>query len=232
MREKWWYIYNLKFSKISNLFNDNMDSNKLQYNPNIWLNINFNKLKLNQNKLKLNQNKLKIFLIQLLQLKRNINKYYSNILVNINSYILQYNQGNSSMYEKHNFNDLCQLKKQINQLKINTIKHIDNILDNKSQEYNNITYKIYSINTINPNNINNNNIIEENGNNNEIIDEENLNHTEFMQKVINDPYFVESVEVTGKQFNTVKLVNPNTKLPLERPVHIKNIIKFNSTTIP
>ena len=44
-----------------------------------------------------------------------------------------------------------------------------------------------------------------------------------------DPYFVGPFEVTGKQFNTVKLVDPNTKLPLERPVHIKNIIKFNST---
>jgi len=58
-----------------------MDSNKLQYNLNIWFNINFNKLKLNQNK-------LKKFLIQLLQLKRNINEYYSNILANINSYII------------------------------------------------------------------------------------------------------------------------------------------------
>ena len=47
-----------------------------------------------------------------------------------------------------------------------------------------------------------------------------------------DPYFVGPFEVTGKQFNTVKLVDPNTKLPLERPVYIKNIIKFNSTTIP
>ena len=100
-----------EFSKISNLFTDNMDFNKLQYNPNIWLNINFSKLKLNQNK-------LKKLLIQLLQLKRNIIEYYSNILANINSYILQYNQGNSSMYEKHNFNDLCQLKGQIDQLKI------------------------------------------------------------------------------------------------------------------
>jgi len=81
LRGKWWYIDNLKFSKISNLFNDNMDSNKLQYNLNIWFNINFNKLKLNQNK-------LKKFLIQLLQLKRNINEYYSNILANINSYII------------------------------------------------------------------------------------------------------------------------------------------------
>jgi len=43
------------------------------------------------------------------------------------------------MYEKHNFNDLCQLKGQINQLKNNTIKYIDNILDNKSEEYNNNT---------------------------------------------------------------------------------------------
>jgi len=59
------------------------------------------------------------------------------------------------MYEKHSFNDLCQLKGQINQLKNNTIKYIDNILDNKSEEYNNNTYKIYSINTINYNNINN-----------------------------------------------------------------------------
>jgi len=44
-----------------------------------------------------------------------------------------------------------------------------------------------------------------------------------------DPYFVGPYEVTGEQFNTVKLVDPNTKLPLERPVNIKNIIKFNST---
>jgi len=91
----------------------------------------------------------------------NHNTNYFDLLIglktiaNITSYILQYNQGNSSMYEKHNFNDLCQLKGQINQLKNNTIKYIDNILDNKSEEYNNNTYKIYSINTINYNNINN-----------------------------------------------------------------------------
>ena len=65
-----------------------MDSNKLQYNPNIWLNKNFNKLKLNQSK-------LKKILIQLFQLKRNINEYYSNTLVNINFYTLQYNKNNS-----------------------------------------------------------------------------------------------------------------------------------------
>ena len=47
-----------------------------------------------------------------------------------------------------------------------------------------------------------------------------------------DPYFVGPFEVESKQFNTTKLIDPNTKLPLERPVHLKNIIKFNSTTIP
>jgi len=44
---------------------------------------------------------------------------------------------------------IYQLKGQINQLKNNTIKYIDNILDNKSEKYNNNTYKIYTINTIN-----------------------------------------------------------------------------------
>ena len=86
MREKWWYIYNLKFSKISNLFTDNMDFNKLQYDPNIWLNINFNKLKLNQSK-------LKKFLIQLLQLKRNIIEEYNNNtykIYSINTYCYVY----------------------------------------------------------------------------------------------------------------------------------------------
>ena len=55
-----------EISKISNLFTDNMDSNKLQYNPNIWLNINFNKLKLNQSK-------IKKFLIQLTSIKKKYN---------------------------------------------------------------------------------------------------------------------------------------------------------------
>jgi len=47
-----------------------------------------------------------------------------------------------------------------------------------------------------------------------------------------DPYFVGPYEVKSKQYNTTVLVDPNTKIPLERPVHLKNIIKFNSTTIP
>ena len=75
------------------------------------------------------------------------------------------------------------IKRTNRSIENNTIKYIDNILDNKSEEYNNNTYKIYSINTINSNNNNN---IEEIGNNNEAIDEENSNITEFMQKFIND----------------------------------------------
>ena len=47
-----------------------------------------------------------------------------------------------------------------------------------------------------------------------------------------DPYFVGPYEVKSKQYNTTVLVDPKTKIPLERPVHLKNIIKFNSTTIP
>ncbi len=46
-----------------------------------------------------------------------------------------------------------------------------------------------------------------------------------------DPYIVGPFKVVSKQYNTVKLIDPNTRLPLERPVHLKNIIKFN-TTIP
>ena len=47
------------------------------------------------------------------------------------------------------------IKRTNRSIENNTIKYIDNILDNKSEEYNNNTYKIYSINTINYNNINN-----------------------------------------------------------------------------
>jgi len=81
-------------------------------------------------------------------------KYYSNILANINSYILQYNENNNFMYEKHKMDELCQLKMQLNQLKNKIIKYIDNILDNKSKEYNNNNYHIYSINNNNNNNNN------------------------------------------------------------------------------
>jgi len=46
-----------------------------------------------------------------------------------------------------------------------------------------------------------------------------------------DSYFVGPYEVESKQYNTAILIDPNTKRPLERLVYLKNIIKFNSTTI-
>jgi len=147
LREKWWYIDKLKFSKNFYSPTNSINFNILESNHNICDSINFNKLKLNQNK-------LKKFLIHLLQFKDDIMKYYSNILANINSYILQYNENNNFMYEKHKMDELCQLKMQLNQLKNKIIKYIDNILDNKSKEYNNNNYHIYSINNNNNNNNN------------------------------------------------------------------------------
>ncbi|KAG4083321.1 hypothetical protein H8356DRAFT_1338539 [Neocallimastix lanati (nom. inval.)] len=44
-----------------------------------------------------------------------------------------------------------------------------------------------------------------------------------------DPYFVGPYQVVKKKFNTIQLMVPNTHTCLERPVHLKNIIKFNTT---
>ncbi|ORY87177.1 hypothetical protein LY90DRAFT_696625 [Neocallimastix californiae] len=46
-----------------------------------------------------------------------------------------------------------------------------------------------------------------------------------------DPYFVGPYQVVKKKFNTVQLMDPNTHTCLERPVHLKNIIKFNTTKV-
>jgi len=46
-----------------------------------------------------------------------------------------------------------------------------------------------------------------------------------------DPYFVGPYKVVKKKFNTVQLMDPNTYTCLERPVHLKNIIKFNTTKV-
>ncbi|ORY30413.1 hypothetical protein LY90DRAFT_705432 [Neocallimastix californiae] len=46
-----------------------------------------------------------------------------------------------------------------------------------------------------------------------------------------DPYFVGPYQVVKKKFNTVQLMDPNTHTCLERPVHLKNIIKFNTTNV-
>ena len=39
-----------------------------------------------------------------------------------------------------------------------------------------------------------------------------------------DPYYV------GINFNTVKLADPNTNLALERPVYLRNVLKYNTTS--
>ena len=46
-----------------------------------------------------------------------------------------------------------------------------------------------------------------------------------------EPYFVGPYKVIRKQFITVSLEDPNLKLKLERPVHLKNVIKFNTTMV-
>jgi len=45
-----------------------------------------------------------------------------------------------------------------------------------------------------------------------------------------DPYYVGPYKVIGINFNTVKLADPNTNLVLERPVHLKNVLKYNTTS--
>jgi len=46
-----------------------------------------------------------------------------------------------------------------------------------------------------------------------------------------EPYFVGPYKVIKKQFNTVSLADPNLNLKLERPVHLKNVIKFHTTMV-
>lgn len=41
-----------------------------------------------------------------------------------------------------------------------------------------------------------------------------------------DPYFVGPFRVVGIHYNTVKLADPKNGLQLERPVHLKNVLKF------
>ena len=45
-----------------------------------------------------------------------------------------------------------------------------------------------------------------------------------------DPYYVGPYKVIGINFNTVKLADPTTNLVLERPVHLKNVLKYNTTS--
>ena len=45
-----------------------------------------------------------------------------------------------------------------------------------------------------------------------------------------EPYFVGPFRVVKKQFNTVTLEDPNSGLLLNRNVHFKNIVKYNSAS--
>jgi len=45
-----------------------------------------------------------------------------------------------------------------------------------------------------------------------------------------EPYFVGPLKVIKKQFNTVTLADPNTGIQMNRNVHLKNIVKFNSAS--
>ena len=46
-----------------------------------------------------------------------------------------------------------------------------------------------------------------------------------------EPYFVGPLKVIKKQYNTLTLADPNTGIQLNRNVHLKNIVKYNSASI-
>jgi len=46
-----------------------------------------------------------------------------------------------------------------------------------------------------------------------------------------EPYFVGPLQVINKQFNTVTLADPKSGIQMNRNVHLKNIIKFNSASV-
>ncbi|OUM57202.1 hypothetical protein PIROE2DRAFT_65137 [Piromyces sp. E2] len=46
-----------------------------------------------------------------------------------------------------------------------------------------------------------------------------------------DPYFVGPFRVVKKDHNTVTLADPNSDMRLERPVHLKNVIKYHPTMV-
>jgi len=45
-----------------------------------------------------------------------------------------------------------------------------------------------------------------------------------------EPYFVGPLKIIKKQFNTVTLADPNSGIQMNRNVHLKNIVKYNSAT--
>jgi len=68
-------------------------------------------------------------------------------LNNINSYILQYNESDDFMNEKHKIKDLCQLQNQLYQVFNNIILYMNKILENKIDIYiNNSNIQINAVN--------------------------------------------------------------------------------------
>jgi len=303
-REKARYIENpkiMEYSKNSINSGDTKD-NKIYYNQNIYrnkltnLNDNIleyinnmkNNINCNRHIQEINQNKLKKFINQLIQLKSNIIEYNNNILHNINIYILQYNERDAFMDEKHKIKDLCQLQNQLYQVFNNIILYMNKILENKIDTYiNNNNYQVNAINHKDSSSNESANEIEQEQNEintkgnkeisefkKEVLEDHfiNLNAEEYIKdrdnsrKIIMknefsnttekyatkkqneikigelvkvkkfsryklDPYFVGPYQVVKKKFNTVQLMDPNTHTCLERPVHLKNIIKFNTTNV-
>jgi len=44
-----------------------------------------------------------------------------------------------------------------------------------------------------------------------------------------EPYFVGPLKIVKKEFNTVTLTDPISRIQMNRNAHIKNIVKYNST---
>jgi len=114
-----------------------------------------------------------------------------------------------TLCRKNKINDIIQLKDQLNQQKDKLFQYIDNILENKSREYNKNTYYIHTLH----NNNNNNNIINDNNQEmgiNENINEENSHIAEFMQKFINDHIItIEGIKYLKEKDKLRKIITTN-----------------------
>jgi len=113
-----------------------------------------------------------------------------------------------TLCRKNKINDIIQLKDQLNQQKDKLFQYIDNILENKSREYNKNTYYIHTLH-----NNNNNNIINDNNQEmgiNENINEENSHIAEFMQKFINDHIItIEGIKYLKEKDKLRKIITTN-----------------------
>jgi len=157
------YIENFEKSNLIEIFNicGNTEINLNYYMDYIWDNklkiylihilSNFDNLcantTVNTHILEINRNKLNKFMNLLKKWKLDIIKYYTNKLANIKANILQYNEENENMLEKHKINELSDIENQYNQTYYNLLEYIDNIqnsIDSSTEQY-----RINAINNIN-----------------------------------------------------------------------------------